>query len=170
MMWIFDAWLLCVAIVLEMIDRAPMIVDFDELHAELAEIHENLMRSELTPAQESAAIHRCKAIYEELHPETKHGDRKSDQVAESATRFTKATAEATGKSERSIREVAARGEELGDDLGRIAGTSLDKGVEMDALAKMSISERASVINRAIAGERVSARPKREFPLRRHVLS
>jgi hypothetical protein len=33
MMWIFDAWLLCVAIVLEMIDRAPTIDD--DLHAEL---------------------------------------------------------------------------------------------------------------------------------------
>ena len=37
------------------------------------------------------------------------------------------------------------------------GTSLDKGVELDALAKMPASERASVINRAVAGERVSAR-------------
>ncbi|OAI28697.1 hypothetical protein A1351_11375 [Methylosinus sp. R-45379] len=55
----------------------------------------------MTLAQEASAIFRRKQIYEELHPETKHGgDRKSDQVANSATRsdrFTSATSEATGK-------------------------------------------------------------------------
>lgn len=32
--------------------------------------------------------------------------------------------------------AAARGRDLGDDIQRIVGTSLDKGVEMDALAKL----------------------------------
>src|SRR5208283_533106 len=34
--------------------------------------------------------------------------------------------------------ASARGEALGDDLGQVAGTSLDKGVELDALAKMDL--------------------------------
>jgi hypothetical protein len=54
-----------------------------------------------------------KEIYEALHPETKHGgDRKSDQVASGATRsdrFTAATAKATGKAERTIRQAARHG-------------------------------------------------------------
>jgi len=37
--------------------------------------------------------------------------------------------------------AAARGEALGDDLSVIAGTSLDKGVELDALAKVATDER-----------------------------
>ena len=41
--------------------------------AELAEVGENLFRSQLTPAQEASAIFRRKAIYEEFHPETKAG-------------------------------------------------------------------------------------------------
>jgi ParB family chromosome partitioning protein len=133
-------------------------VDLDDLHAELAEIDENLIRRNLTPSQEAEAIARRKAIYEELHPETTHGgDRKSDQVANSATRFTSNTAKATGKSERAIQVAAARGAALGDDLSAIAGTSLDKGVELDALAKMNQDERKPLIQRARAGERVSAR-------------
>jgi ParB family transcriptional regulator, chromosome partitioning protein len=74
-------------------------------------------------------------ISEELHPETKHGvDRKSDQVANLATRFTASTAEATGKPGLSIQRAAVRAEALGDDFGAVTGTSLDKGVELDSLA------------------------------------
>ncbi|WP_374545277.1 hypothetical protein [Rhodoblastus sp.] len=43
-----------------------------------------------------------------------------------AARFTAATSEATGKSERNIQRAAARGEALGSDLKQIEGTSLDK--------------------------------------------
>ncbi len=86
-----------------------------------------------------AAIARRKAIYEELHPETKHGanqDGPCRQFGETETnRFTAATASATGKPERNIQRAAARGEALGDDLNAIAGTSLDKGVELDGLAR-----------------------------------
>jgi len=35
-------------------------------------------------------------------------------------------------------QASARARELGDDIQRIAGTSLDKGVEMDALASHSV--------------------------------
>ena len=86
-----------------------------------------------------------KAIYEELHPETKHGanqhTRGVENFATPADRFTAATANATGKSERAVRMASARGEALGDDLGAVTGTSLDKGVELDALAKMPKDER-----------------------------
>ena len=49
--------------------------------------------------------------------------------------FASSTADATGKDKRSIERAAARGEVLGDDLAAVTGTSLDKGVELDALAK-----------------------------------
>ena len=58
-----------------------------------------------------------------------------ENFATPADRFTAATADATGKAERTVRLAAARGEALGDDLGAVTGTSLDKGVELDALAK-----------------------------------
>jgi hypothetical protein len=37
--------------------------------------------------------------------------------------------------------AAARSEALGDDLGAVTGTSLDKGVELDALARLPKDER-----------------------------
>jgi hypothetical protein len=73
--------------------------------------------------------------------------------------FATATAKATGVDKRKIERAAARGEALGDDLSAVAGTSLDKGVELDALAKMPAGEREEVIARAKAGEKVSARKR-----------
>ena len=140
------------------------IIDVDALHMELVEIDENLIRCNLTPAQEAAAISRRKAIYEELHPETKQhvagahaANRVMGRDASDNLSFASETSKATGKDKRSIERAAARGAALGDDLSDIAGTSLDKGVELDALAKTSEQDRKSLIERAKAGENVSAR-------------
>ncbi len=85
------------------------------------EMETALIRLPLTPPQEASAIFRRKATYEELHPETKHGanqhTRGVENFATPADRFTAATANATGKSERAVRMASARGEALGDDLG-----------------------------------------------------
>lgn len=132
------------------------IVDLDDLHAELAEIDENLVRSSLTPAQEASAIFRRKQIYEELHPETKHGAASPSKDCKLQS-FVAATSEAIGKDKSTISRAAARGEALGADLDAVTGTSLDKGVELDALVKMEPDERAPIIERARAGEDVSAR-------------
>lgn len=70
------------------------------------------------------------------------GDRKSDQVPNSGTcSFIEATAKSTGKSRSTVSQANARAKALGDDLDAIAGTSLDNGVELDALAKMAKEER-----------------------------
>ncbi|CAH1696847.1 hypothetical protein CHELA1G11_70007 [Hyphomicrobiales bacterium] len=135
----------------------------DELHAELAMIDENLCRAELTPMQVSWQTSRRKEIYEALHPETRHVTERggpgrgktTDNL--SAVSFTAQTAKATGRDERTIRRDAARGEALKADADRITGTSLDKGVELDALAKLSPEERKPIIDRAAAGEKVTAR-------------
>ena len=71
--------------------------------------------------------------------------------------FADATSDATGKDRRTVERAAARGEALGDDLAAVTGTSLDKGVELDALAKLPKDERKGLIDRAKAGKWVSAR-------------
>lgn len=50
--------------------------------------------------------------------------------------FAAATAAATGESKRRINEQLAIARALGDNLQRVEGTSLDKGVELQALAKL----------------------------------
>ena len=131
---------------------------------ELVEIDENLVRAELEPAEHAAHIGRRKEIYERLHPETKHGaapgkaggGKKKAKGAEFAS-FAKATAKATGQSKRTVAQDAKRAKELGELLNKINGTSLDKGVEMDALAKLPKEEREDLVARAAKGEQVSAK-------------
>jgi len=136
----------------------------DDVDAELWEIDENLCRAEMSDAEEAAAITMRKEIYERLHPEVKHGSPTvSRQIGDTrkraqADRFTMDTAEKTGKSERHIQRADKRGREIGaDSLNKIAGTSLDKGVELDALASMPAEQRGPLIERAAAGEKVTAR-------------
>lgn len=144
-----------------------VVVDIAEhLGAELIEIDENLCRSELTSAQRSKAVKRRREIWEALHPVAKV---QVAQVAppESATgykqpppqekAFAAETAAVTGESKSQINRHLARAEVLGDDLDKVTGTSLDKGVELDALKAMPPEQRAPLIERAQAGEHVSAR-------------
>ena len=144
------------------------IVDTAEhLQAELIEIDENLCRSELTASQRATHIKRRKQIWEALHPvemggttcpthpETDSMGRKKSPQQEKA--FAADTAAVSGESKRDVNRHLARAEAIGDDIERVAGTSLDKGVELDALAKMPEPERKELIDRAEAGEKVSAR-------------
>ena len=64
------------------------------------------------------------------------------QEANENSAFASATADAIGKAAAPSRYAAARGEALGDDLAAVTGTSLDKGVELDALAKTNLAMRS----------------------------
>ena len=56
--------------------------------------------------------------------------------------FAAETAAITGESKRDVNRHLARAEALGDDLDKVTGTSLDKGVELDALKAMQPEQRA----------------------------
>jgi ParB-like nuclease domain len=133
----------------------------------LSEIDENLARGELTPAERAIHITKRKEIYEARHPETKSTKRggprrakatQSQVATESTPAFIDDTAKKTGKHRATVDRDASRGDQ--PDLERIIGTSLDKGDELDALAKL-MSEapeaREALIVRAAAGEKVSAK-------------
>lgn len=118
---------------------AAIIRNEDDLDAELWEIDENLCRAELTPADRALFVFRRKEIYLLKHPDTGHGgERASRQVGDlnpdEPKRFTAATAEATGQSERAIQRDAERGEKISEKALRLLrGTRHDKGVVLDRL-------------------------------------
>ena len=146
---------------------ALVIDDVSHLQSELIEIDENLCRAELTASQRTGYTKRRKQIWEALHPEIQVAQVAPPVIGYASPPpqtqgFASSTAEITGESKATINRHIARADALGDDVERIAGTSLDSGVEMDALAKLPTPERAEIIDRAVAGEQVSARaPKPE---------
>ena len=146
---------------------AAVILDgADSDRAQLVEIDENLVRADLTPAERAAHQAKRKEIYERLHPETKAGAAQAKgmnaaqgrgrQNGDDVGRYTADAAKKTGKSERSIQREAARGAAI-PDVAALAGTSLDKRDELDALAKLPPDEQHKLAERAKAGEKVSAK-------------
>jgi ParB-like nuclease domain len=133
-------------------------IEADEV--ELAEIDENLIRANLSPAEEAAHIGRRKELYEKRHPATKHGgDRKSAKAkssspSENLKPFVDDTVKKTGKGRSTIARKAARAKVV--VLPEITGTSLDKGSEIDALAKLPEEKQRSLAEAARRGEKVSA--------------
>ncbi len=138
--------------------EATVMASTSHIETELIEIDENLCRAELTPAQRAVAINRRKQIWEALHPEQSGTACPTLPVTgRGNTQFAAETASVSGESKRAINRHLARADALGDDLAAVAGTSLDKGTELDALKALPVAERRSLITRARAGEQVSAR-------------
>jgi ParB family chromosome partitioning protein len=142
------------------------VVTDDDLHAELAMIDENLCRAELSAAERASQTARRKELYEALHPETKHGgDHRAEQVAKLATRFTAATAEVIGMSERAVRRDAERGEKvIPEVLAMVSGTRLDTGVYLDKLKALPPNEQYAAARRDLSASRSAPTPKAPRPM------
>lgn len=151
--------------VLGLVEIACNIVTDDDLHSELAMIDENLCRSNLGAVDRARQMARRKAIYEELHPETRQGPYRRyldpEIVDAKVPSFVDSTAAATGSSSALVSREARRGNNvLPEALELIAGTELDKGAYLDQLASLPGSEQMTAVERDLAqirrGERVHA--------------
>lgn len=144
--------------------RATVIDGLDADHAELAELDENLVRLELSPAQRALHVEARKTVFERLHPESRHGgDRKSEKAKSSSQNenlksFISDTAGKTGKARSTVARDVTRGRKVAV-LADIVNTSLDQGDELDALAKLPELEQRKLAKAAKAGEKVSARTR-----------
>lgn len=140
-----------------------VVIDDDDLHAELAMIDENLMRAELSPADRAKGTARRKAIYLELHPETAGGvagaTARWDADANLAPAFHEETATATGRSERAVQRDAERGEKISERaLAAISGTHLDTGTYLDKIKKLGPAEQEARVIRELAAPRTPVSP------------
>jgi len=151
-------------------DLSAIVVDDDDLHAELAMIDENLCRAELSPADRAKQTARRKAIYLLMHPETAAGvagahasNRAQGNAAEnfSVASFAKDTAAKTGTTDRLVRLNVERGENVIDAaLDIIRGTKLDTGSYLDKLKKLSPSEQVYAAKRDLNFHLSQEREKR----------
>jgi ParB-like chromosome segregation protein Spo0J len=150
------------------------IIDMDKLHAELAELDENLSRQDYTALERAQALARRKEIYVELHPETKHGgDRKSDgsknQNDNLSVCFSKEIAEKTGVSERTIE----RDLEVGEKLDPAAAEAIkdtpvaDNRSQLKALADLAPADQRKAAKKIASGKAETVQeataPKEEKP-------
>ncbi|MDG3444694.1 ParB/RepB/Spo0J family partition protein [Nitrospirillum amazonense] len=129
-----------------------------ETEALLAEIDENLIRHELTPLDRATFMAERKRIYEELHPETKHGgDRRSEGFQNdtvSLWSFTKDTAERCGLHQRTIERAVQIATKLSAEAKRrVAGTWLaHKQGELLALCALTPEEQKLTLDLLLAPE------------------
>jgi len=146
------------------------IVDMDDMHAELAEIDENLCRAELTAAQRAKQMARRKELYEALHPETRHGATlsqgpKRQNVVSGKASFTQDTAARTGKSKRTIERAVALGAKLDDKaLAKIGAHPIaDNQAELARLAEYDAPTQREIASRLARGQlqRVPERAREE---------
>jgi ParB/RepB/Spo0J family partition protein len=156
-----------------------IVVEADDLHAELAMIDENLMRAELSPSDRAKQTYRRKVIYIELHPETEAGQAQSaganraqgNNVAEnfSATSFAADTAAKTGQTDRTVRLHASRGEKVIDEvLDMIRGTKLDTGTYLDVIKGFPPNDQYKAAKRDLANLRAQERERAKTGISRRV--
>jgi hypothetical protein len=92
--------------------KAIVIEDADADKALLAEIDENLIRADLSPAERALHLAKRKELYEKLHPYTKRGvagGKARQGTASAKMSFAESTAKATNKSKRTVQREVARG-------------------------------------------------------------
>jgi ParB family transcriptional regulator, chromosome partitioning protein len=134
--------------------------EMDNDTAKLAEIDENLKRSNLSELEETKHLKLRKEIYERLHPETKHGAvGRKGKSARSEQSFVQDTAEKTGQGRSTVQRKVTRGKRLDDQaLEDATGTSLDNAGEADALSNLPKEKQRKLAKAAKSGKKVSAKP------------
>lgn len=148
-------------------------VKLDALHAELATIDENLVRNEGTALERAEQLKRRKEIYEEFHPETKHGGDHGNQhtggkAAEANGNdchlppFAEDVAQKTGISDRTVRQYVKVAKDLAPEAKRVIEKSpiADSITDMEQLSRLPAEKQVEVAKRAVeTGETVKRAAK-----------
>lgn len=141
------------------------IVRLSELDTQIAEIDENLIRGNLSHAEEARLAADRKRLYQEKHPETRNGavGRGRNSFADSrkpiaAPTFAEDTAAKTGKSARSVYELTQIGESVAPDVLETviehAPEIANSKAQLLELARMDEEKQREVAEKIEAGEAV----------------
>jgi N6-adenosine-specific RNA methylase IME4 len=130
----------------------------DFVRESYSQIDENLIRADLSPAERALHMGERKRLYEKLHPETQHGaiGRGRKKSSQNEKSFVEDTAGKTGKGRSTVAREVTRANKVAV-LRDIAGTSLDKGDEIDALARLPEEKQKELAVAARQGSKVSAK-------------
>jgi ParB family chromosome partitioning protein len=101
-----------------------VIVDLSEILARVATLDETLCRPELTILQRAELLAERKALYEQLHPDARHGAAGDGDAA--AVGFTRAMAQLTGRGRSTIAEDCQIGQLPESIRQLIRGTALER--------------------------------------------
>jgi ParB family chromosome partitioning protein len=149
-------------------DIPAFIIDLDDAHCQLWEIDENLVRAELTQLERAEHIRVRKIVYEQLHPETKHGGDHGNQYTGGKPRqdpklgscqgppsFIDDTAEKTGMSRTDVARSAHRADAIDPEVKdaiRDMPEIADRGVELDALAEAEPEDQKAAVEAVKSGK------------------
>jgi len=146
-----------------------VVVDGDDLRAELAEITENLIRNELTLLERAEHLARLKAVYEQQYPNTRGVGRPTKNGATVAP-FSEWAAGQTGLAQRTVQHYVQLAESIAPavrDAIRRTPIASD-GAELKSLASLEPSQQRAVAeliaSRAAGSVREATRTlaRREF--------
>ena len=140
--------------------EAFLVDGLDEEEARLLEIDENLCRAELSPLDRCRFLAKRKAIYERLHPETKHGahlklppwqheENSQSQPLGRALSFVQDTAASTPWSPRTIARSTRIGERISPDLqASLADTPVARRTrDLETIADMKPDKQQELLQR-----------------------
>lgn len=127
------------------------------LEAKLEEIDTTLLRRKLTPLDRATFIAERKAVYEEMHPETKAGvagGKARQGTASDIMSFAESTAEKIGLSRKSIERAVSIHFQIDEAIRkRLAGTPIAENQnELLALAKQGPQRQTRITDMLLAGE------------------
>ena len=135
--------------------------NLEGLQAELAEIDENFIRSDLSPVEYGDLLLRRKRIYESLYPESKNGgDRKSEKIraakcrSDSVKSFVQDTADKLGVAPRTVERQIQTAKNLAPDAKEIIRSADAKITKKDALklSRMEPEQQKEAASQLVSGE------------------
>jgi ParB/RepB/Spo0J family partition protein len=147
-----------------------VVVDGDDLRAELAELSESLLRNELTLLDRAEHLAQLKAVYEQLHPNARGVGRPAKNSATVAA-FSEWAAAQAGLAQRTIRHYVQLAESVAPEVrDAIRRTPIaNDGRELQQLASLEPSQQRAVAELIASREAGSVREATRELARREAL-